>query len=757
MASEQKNQELTSQILEWASAGEIGPLEEKWIEQIHNLPNQGGFYKEWVKSMRRAGAGDRAEELALLVLENRAETRKFKNGMRVLLALLPYFPRSEMLRPAMLAVMRGYYAGQEMLEELLKITGLTGSAGLIEGLQSFQDWLRLTPGQVYQHYDWGEGIVQEIDFASGKAALLFGGETLKQMTVEGIKNYLRYIEPGHYLALRARDPEGLRKQAEGEPASIVKLVLASAEGKRLKQSELKANLTPGLIPAEQWNSWWSKAREALKLDPFVDFDASGGAHGVIQLREQPRTFEQEVEERFFAADSGTELKSELIRQLARRAKEIMLPESLGRKMGERLHEDWRLSEGQEPGTRLEIIYMLQDLASALPGVTIPELSDAELLAGIENYTVLFAMDNSDYAVRALVKLLERDGDSGCRQAAELLPRAPVKLAQAIWAALDEENHLDMAVGALQKLLTQPLENPDTYIWAVRATLDGSWAHLTEYFPAATLVPELLAELEEWQHLAGDEGRSSERAVTAKSLLTRVRTLLAADKFDAISKAVATMSREGVGRLKHKIQAHGALPAVFKSQSERAINLTRRDLEDTPSKPEDDVHLCTARAHEDKVAELRLITSTKIPNNAKVIEAARMEGDLRENAGYQYAKEEHKMLMQQKASLSEQLSRARIITPREVDATKVDFGTTLRLFNEKTGEDETYTILGRWEANPERHILSIQAPLAQQLLGHVTGETVVIEHPGGGSTPYRIEEIQNALEGAEWNEAPRPQS
>ncbi len=54
MASEQKNQALAAQLMEWTKAGQIGAIEETWIEQIQTLPSQGAFYKEWIKAMRRA-------------------------------------------------------------------------------------------------------------------------------------------------------------------------------------------------------------------------------------------------------------------------------------------------------------------------------------------------------------------------------------------------------------------------------------------------------------------------------------------------------------------------------------------------------------------------------------------------------------------------------------------------------------------------------------------------------------------------------
>jgi transcription elongation GreA/GreB family factor len=41
----------------------------------------------------------------------------------------------------------------------------------------------------------------------------------------------------------------------------------------------------------------------------------------------------------------------------------------------------------------------------------------------------------------------------------------------------------------------------------------------------------------------------------------------------------------------------------------------------------------------------------------------------------------------------------------------------------SGKDETYTILGAWDGDPDRHIISYQTAIGQALLGHKAGETV----------------------------------
>ena len=41
------------------------------------------------------------------------------------------------------------------------------------------------------------------------------------------------------------------------------------------------------------------------------------------------------------------------------------------------------------------------------------------------------------------------------------------------------------------------------------------------------------------------------------------------------------------------------------------------------------------------------------------------------------------------------------------------------------KQETYTILGAWDGDPDRHIISYQTAIGQALLGHKTGETVTL--------------------------------
>ena len=70
-------------------------------------------------------------------------------------------------------------------------------------------------------------------------------------------------------------------------------------------------------------------------------------------------------------------------------------------------------------------------------------------------------------------------------------------------------------------------------------------------------------------------------------------------------------------------------------------------------------------------------------------------------------------------------------------------TIVTLRNVDTNEEETYTILGAWDGNPERHIISYQTAIGQSLLGHEIGETVSLNTEHGTAAQFTIVSIQPA--------------
>ena len=144
----------------------------------------------------------------------------------------------------------------------------------------------------------------------------------------------------------------------------------------------------------------------------------------------------------------------------------------------------------------------------------------------------------------------------------------------------------------------------------------------------------------------------------------------------------------------------------------------------------------------KVKELESLISVQIPANSKAIEEAAAHGDLRENAEYVAAREKQVSMQKTAFDLKSQLDRARIIDFSKVDAAKVSIGTRVTLISEGTGEVRNYIILGPWEADTEKNIMSYFSDLAAKLLGKAAGEQIIVP-VDGGTDSLLIKKIENA--------------
>jgi transcription elongation GreA/GreB family factor len=127
--------------------------------------------------------------------------------------------------------------------------------------------------------------------------------------------------------------------------------------------------------------------------------------------------------------------------------------------------------------------------------------------------------------------------------------------------------------------------------------------------------------------------------------------------------------------------------------------------------------------EKRRAEHEEIVKVKIPENTKEIAIARSYGDLSENFEFKAAKQMQSVLMRRKADLEQMLHDARGTSFENPDTSRVSIGTIVTLRNAETNNEETYTILGAWDGDPDRQIISYQTAIGQALLGHEVGETI----------------------------------
>lgn len=151
---------------------------------------------------------------------------------------------------------------------------------------------------------------------------------------------------------------------------------------------------------------------------------------------------------------------------------------------------------------------------------------------------------------------------------------------------------------------------------------------------------------------------------------------------------------------------------------------------------------TRAGYEKLIKELEQLQKQK-ENLSKEIGETREQGDLRENAGYQYAREKQSETLRRISEISDRINGAKIIDDMDLPEGEVIIGTKVTLREADSGDEYEYTLVGAEESDPAAGKISVHAPIAQGLLGHKVDETVDVDLPAGKMT-FKILKIEHTL-------------
>lgn len=138
-------------------------------------------------------------------------------------------------------------------------------------------------------------------------------------------------------------------------------------------------------------------------------------------------------------------------------------------------------------------------------------------------------------------------------------------------------------------------------------------------------------------------------------------------------------------------------------------------------------------------ELKDLKGIERPNVIAAIAEARSHGDLSENAEYSAAKEKQGFIEGRIQELEAVVSRAQVIDPLEISGNVIRFGATVAVVDVDTDKENSYQIVGDYEADINENKISLSSPLAKALIGKEVGDEVEYVAPGGKKT-FEILEV-----------------
>jgi len=555
------------------------------------------------------------------------------------------------------------------------------------------------------HRSWGFGKIKTVDTVFARFTIDFPGKPGHAMDLSFAAESLKPIPKDHILARKASDLDGLRQLAAINHLDLIRVVLASFGGKATLD-QIQQALVPDVI-RDDWKKWWETARREMKKD----------GHFVVPLKKtEPVVYqakETSLQDRLladFRAAKGLKARVAVAMEITKNANDLADKQAAAHEVIPALNADIPMHQRTQPAVALEGVFARDDLRESAGLAAVDGEITAPLLWSQEpKFGALMEALPAVKHRRALESFKAAAAGRWHETLLAALNLVSAKLCREFASLLVQEGKSSELKETLARLVSQHAAGSELLLWLGKDRSDAF---------ADILGPEVFrAMLTAMERDQFNEKRSN-----------RLREFVLDDQ-ELLADLTGSADIEVIKDLTRALQ----LSPVFDDMDKRS--LLARIVKSHPSVQslisgeqtrQDSALIVSWDSLERRKNEYAELVQKKIPANSKEIAIARSYGDLSENHEYKAAKEMQKMLMRRKAELESALVRARgtdFSNPR-TDVASV--GTVIQATDLASNRTETFTILGAWDFDAEKGIISYLSPVGQALLGHKVGDEIEFE-------------------------------
>jgi transcription elongation GreA/GreB family factor len=582
----------------------------------------------------------------------------------------------------------------------------------------------LAPGTYCTHRSWGFGKIKDWDTAHESVIIDFKSKHGHVMQFAYAAESLTPLPSDHVSVQKVESGTALKKKAIEDPVAVIQDCIRSL-GPQATADNIQVLLSPDIISATDYKKWWDSAKRALKKNGH--FYVPGKKNEALRQLDAPSALGDSALEHLRLANGpkailaalGTlakywpEIKNESVLQEIAELLEATLSKIPKSQLPIQIElalarDEFFAQAGRPVETGAMAITSLtpqgtpalSNLLDALPGSRQPKLLEALRVGLPEAWPPLFL---------------------------GLLPRANGRVAEVITEAFQAANRESEVLAAVNRYIRERNITCDFLFWLCknRPTIYGK---LIE----PQLFMAILSVLEK------DQFSEIKKGTKLYELVLGDKPLIAAILKDAPVPDVRDITRAILlSPVFEELDKRSLLAAIIKLYPEVQAMVVGTDKTATPEAK----IIVSWPSLKRRQAELEEIVTKKIPQNSKDIGIARGYGDLKENHEFKSAREMQGILTRQKAELELDLARAEATDFANADTSKVSLGTKVTLKDTKSGDNLVYTILGAWDSDLSKGIISYQTAVARALLNHTTGERIELTTGEGGIHHVVIEKIE----------------
>ncbi len=704
-------------------------VREIWMKLVEYKPEDVDFYLQIDKKISKALSTEKSSSLLYTLIPYFKSKENWDIMIKIIKIILKYEPKNYNARKDIIAAYREKYKTHSQLEDYIKISNLSQTwRNVHDALQDFEKHISFDKGNYVFHRSWGIGRISNI--TNDVFVIDFPGKESHKMSLKMAVSALKNLGNEHIWVLKAiMDKAELRKKVMEDIPWALRIIIKSFDNVA-SIKKIKAELTPDVLSNNDWTNWSSEARKILKTDPY--FGTLADKIDEFEVRESPISFEEKTFNKF-KAEKNFFQRLKTLQDFVKHAE----PDSdyFGEMFGYFIGFCKNFSSVNELvlSSYLLVQSIVSNYAYLNPGL---DYTFADLFSRIEDPSALFTkIEDSDLKRYFLLQI---------KRYIPEWPHIYIKLFTLHQSKfIIDELAANKELSTIEELVKSSIEHykeyRESFVWLVTNTIDEPWFISLDIKFEKILISMI--------HILGISYREIEnrRDVNVNRKLNkqifdflfkndRLITYVAQAEEDSIVRIYTLLDdiRELDPAIKinvrHKIKE---IHPHFKFIGDGEKEIVKRKV------------LVTKKAYADKQTEIKHILEVDVPNNSKEIGEAMQKGDLRENAEYKAALEKQDLLNSTCLRLQEEVRNAQIFDESQIDTSAVTFGTRVKVTNLKTNTNEEYVILGPWESNPAKNVISYLSPLGAGLYNHKVSEDIQFTI-NENEFHYRIEAIERAI-------------
>lgn len=706
-------------ILRYINNSNYNAIKEVWSKLIQYIPQEIDFFqllrRKISKQMGDIRTTTLMQELYNWYKDNAPSKKEYWDvAITILKQNLEVEPKDIWARKEIADCFRGKYKEHSHLEEYIRTSNLTQSyRNVFEAINDFEKHIAFDKGSYVFHRNWGVGRIRKLE---GDALTINFGRVvgIKEMKLSMAVTALKPLAKDHIWVLKATmQKEDLIKSVKADKAETLKIIIRSFDN-NCDFKRIKAELVPSILTPGEWTSWNSAAKKILETDS--SFGVNPNDISMYTVRdgnispEEKISNEFKAQKQFFAradllvkffesddTDNSSELFAEMYSYFTGYLKNIS-------KVNEQVLASYLLVRSISAIDKQFAFPVKETFAEIYNRIEDPK----------EIYLLLKDSKSTHFKddfIRC-IKLLPNWNE-------EYVKLFPIVLKEELLNDLIKEGHVE----DVQKLVRTSFEAfkdfRETVLFFFKECQDKDW-----FNEAGVSYEKQLITLINIIELTFREINNHVNSTENKKINKNATDLLF--KTDAIFNYMFANGEDAVKKMYTLIDDISDIDPSYKALARNKILEKYPDFKFRVSeeKKQQSVGLIvTAKKLAEKKAEVDEIQNVLIPKNAAEVADAKAKGDLKENQEYKSAKEEQHFLNLKLTNLQNELNRAVVFDPTTSTTAIISFGTVATLKDNQTGNEETYTILGPWESDPDNNVISYMAPFGDAILNKKVGDVL----------------------------------